>query len=101
MFKTLWIAFGVLAAMTAAHAQGDDPAAAVPSAEQSAPLSPERLDAPLNRKYLTSTGQTVPRPNLPQDSTETHRSVSPDPTLSNRKIIDLDKRIERSICSNC
>ena len=46
----------------------------------------------LNEDNLTSTGETVPRPGISQGA----------PTSSlDRRIEDLDTRIDRSICSDC
>jgi hypothetical protein len=44
----------------------------------------------LNEDYLTATGATVPRP-----------GVSRAPTLVSRTIRDLDRHLEKRICSNC
>ena len=46
----------------------------------------------LNEDYLTSTGQTVPRPGLSQGAP---------PSRLDRRIEDRDNRIDQSICSNC
>jgi hypothetical protein len=46
----------------------------------------------LNQDYLTSTGETVPRPGVPQAS---------GPTPLDRSIQQQDKFIDKSICSNC
>lgn len=46
-----------------------------------------------NSKYLTVTGATVPRPDLLPPEFE--------PPRLGRSSYDRDKRIERSICSNC
>jgi hypothetical protein len=49
--------------------------------------------APLHTRYLATTGATVPRPSeLPPDA-ETFRT--------GRSSYDKDRRIERSLCSNC
>jgi len=46
----------------------------------------------LNEDYLTSTGQTVPRPGVPQGA----------PTSDlDRRIEKQNNRIDNSICSNC
>lgn len=100
MLKTFWIVLAFLAAdgMMAAHTQTADTAAPGPSAEQNAmgpwPLSEHYLNAtvPLNRRYVTSTGQTVPRPSVSQDT---------DAPRLERKIKDIDGWTGRSICSNC
>jgi hypothetical protein len=46
----------------------------------------------LNENYLTSTGQTVPRPGIPQGAP---------PSRFDRRIEERDNRIDQSICSNC
>jgi hypothetical protein len=51
--------------------------------------TPGRL---LNQDYLTPTGETVPRPGVPQAS---------GPTPLDRQIRNLDDHVEHSICSNC
>jgi hypothetical protein len=51
--------------------------------------TPGRL---LNQDYLTPTGETVPRPGVPQSS---------GPTPLDRSMQKLDNRIDKSICSNC
>jgi hypothetical protein len=47
----------------------------------------------LNQDYLTSTGETVPRPGA--------APLNPDVTPLDRQIRDNNDRVERSICSNC
>jgi hypothetical protein len=57
-----------------------------------APIEP-RQDGPLHSRYVTATGQTVPRPDLlPRDAA---------PLGSGRSAYEKDRRIEQSICSNC
>jgi len=46
----------------------------------------------LNENYLTSTGQTVPRPGVSQGAP---------PSPLDRRIEERDNRIDQSICSNC
>ncbi len=46
----------------------------------------------LDKDYLTSTGETVPRPGLPQSSGE---------TPLDRSIEQRDDRIDNSICKGC
>jgi hypothetical protein len=46
----------------------------------------------LNENYLTSTGQTVPRPGVSQGAP---------PSRLDRRIEDKDNLIDLSICSNC
>jgi hypothetical protein len=46
----------------------------------------------LNENYLTSTGQTVPRPGISQGAP---------PSRLDRRIEERDNRIDLRICSNC
>ena len=46
----------------------------------------------LDQDYLTSTGETVPRPGVPQAS---------GPTALDRKIQQENNRIDNSICNGC
>jgi hypothetical protein len=46
----------------------------------------------LDQDYLTSTGETVARPGVPQSSGE---------TLFDRTIREQDDRIDNSICNGC
>jgi hypothetical protein len=46
----------------------------------------------LNQDYLTSTGETVPRPGVPQSSGE---------TPLDRYIEQQDDRIDNSVCKGC
>jgi hypothetical protein len=46
----------------------------------------------LNQDYLTPTGETVPRPGVPQSS---------GPTPLDRSMEQQDNRIDKGICSNC
>jgi hypothetical protein len=46
----------------------------------------------LNQDYLTSTGETVPRPGVPQGS---------GPTPLDRSIEQQNNRIDNSICQGC
>jgi hypothetical protein len=46
----------------------------------------------LDQDYLAPTGETVPRPGVPQAS---------GPTALDRKIQQEDNRIDNSICSGC
>lgn len=53
----------------------------------------DRQGNPLHSRYVTATGQTVPRPSeLPQVVA---------PTRPDRWSYEKDRRIENSICSNC
>lgn len=82
---TLRIAIlGALMSGLAAHAQ--EGGSIAPELSQPAP------GHLLNQDYLTSTGETVPRPGVPQAS---------GPTPLDRSIQQQDKFIDRSICSNC
>ncbi|WP_374307276.1 hypothetical protein [Methylocella sp.] len=74
------------AAGALALAQGVALAQNAPSAQ------PDASDRLLNRDYITSTGETVPKPGQPQSSGE---------TPAERKIEKRDDKIDRSICSNC
>ena len=79
------IIFTALMAGVAANAQNDGGYVAP---ELSKP-APGRL---LDRDYLTSTGQTVPRPGVPQAS---------GPTPLDRSIEQQDNRTDDSICTGC
>ena len=46
----------------------------------------------LNQDYLTSTGETVPRPGVSQ---------APGPSPLDKTLQNQDNRIDKSICSNC
>lgn len=82
MIVFLAVAFGV----AAANAQTGMPGTGDPGMEP-------RASGLSNTRYLTATGATVPRPDLlPQDI---------EPPRLGRSSYDRDKRIERSICSNC
>ncbi|ACK52258.1 conserved hypothetical protein [Methylocella silvestris BL2] len=60
---------------------------------QTAPeLSQPKPGQLLDRDYLTSTGEVVPRPGVPQAS---------GPTKLDRSIQHRDDKIDKSICSNC
>jgi len=79
------IIFTTLMAGVAANAQNDGGYVAP---ELSKP-TPGRL---LDRDYLTSTGQTVPRPGVPQSSGETQFDLF---------MRHQNDRIDNSICSGC
>ena len=81
----LIIIFTTLMAGVAANAQNDGGYVAP---ELSKP-TPGHL---LNQDYLTSSGETVPRPGVPQSSGE-----SP----LDRSIEQQDNRIDNSICTGC
>ena len=76
----------IFAALTAAaHAQNDG---GLVARELSKP-TPGRL---LDQDYLTSTGETVPRPGVPQAS---------GPTPLDRSIEQQNNRIDNGICTGC
>jgi hypothetical protein len=79
------IIFIALTAGLAAHAQNDGGFVAP---ELSKP-TPGRL---LDQDYLTSTGETVPRPGVPQAS---------GPTPLDRSIEQQNNRIDNSLCKGC
>jgi hypothetical protein len=81
----LIVIFTALIAGVAANAQSDGGYVAP---ERSSP-TPGHL---LNQNYLTSTGETVPRPGVPQSSGTT----PPD-----RAIREQNDRIDNSICNGC
>jgi hypothetical protein len=74
---------GVLG-VTAAQAQEGMPGNGDPAFQS-------RGSTPSNTRFLATTGATVPRPDL----------LPSDPPKLGRSSYDRDKRIERSICSNC
>jgi hypothetical protein len=57
---------------------------------QAAPSREPSAKGLLNEDYLTATGATVPRPGF-----------SRAPTLVSRTIRDLERHLEKRICSNC
>jgi hypothetical protein len=79
------VTFTALTAGVAAYAQNDGGYVAP---ELSKP-TPGRL---LDQDYLTSTGETVPRPGVPQAS---------GPTPLDRSIERQDNRTDNSICTGC
>ena len=81
----LIIIFTTLMAGVAANAQNDGGYVAP---ELSKP-TPGHL---LNQDYLTSSGETVPRPGVPQSSGE---------LPLDRSIEQQDNRIDNSICTGC
>ena len=85
--KLKFFAIILIASMVgfAAYAQ-DDGGYVAPELSQPAP------GHLLNQDYLTSTGETVPRPGVPQSSGE---------TPLDRYIQQQDDRIENSICRGC
>jgi hypothetical protein len=85
--KLEFIAIILIASMAgfAAYAQ-DDGSYVAPELSKPAP------GHLLNQDYLTSTGETVPRPGVPQSSGE---------TPLDRYIQQQDDRIDNSICRGC
>jgi hypothetical protein len=72
-------------------------AAGLPAYAQNNTLVAPELAKPapgqlLDKDYLTSTGETVPRPGVPQGS---------GPTALDRKIQQEDNKIDNSICKGC
>jgi hypothetical protein len=72
-------------------------AAGLPAYAQNNTLVAPELAKPapgqlLDKDYLTSTGETVPRPGVPQGS---------GPTALDRKIRQEDNKIDNSICKGC
>jgi hypothetical protein len=78
-----------LAALVLAALTANGPAAAQYVAPELSKPTPGQL---LNKDYLTPSGETVPRPGVPQAS---------GPTPLDRSLRRQDNRIDRSICSNC
>ena len=91
------IIFSAPLAAVAANGQSDSaPLAAVATNGQSGYVAPE-LSKPtpgqlLDEDYLTSTGETVARPGVPQSSGE---------TPFDRSIRQQNDRIDNSICKDC
>jgi hypothetical protein len=79
----------LLALMLAEAATGQTQTA--PPAGRGNP-GPERPAGLLNQDYLTSTGETMPRPGVPQ-------GVPTSPL--DRRIEEENSRIDQGICSNC
>ena len=86
MAKASVIAALFLAATAGAGAYGQDNSLVAPELAKPAP------GQLLDKDYLTSTGETVPRPGVPQGS---------GPTALDRKIQEEDNRIDNSICTGC
>jgi hypothetical protein len=85
MPKLIVIAALVMAAAGAAYSQ-DDHGLVAP--ELSKPEPGHLLD----HDYLAPTGETVPRPGVPQAS---------GPTPLDRKVEQQDNRIDNSVCKGC
>jgi hypothetical protein len=86
MAKSMVIAALFVAATAGVAAYGQDNPLVAPELSKPAP---GRL---LDQDYLTSTGETVPRPGVPQAS---------GPTALDRKIQQENNRIDNSICNGC
>ena len=86
MAKSIVIAAFLLAATAGVGAYGQDNKLLAPELAKPAP------GQLLDKDYLTSTGETVPRPGVPQAS---------GPTELDRKIQEQDNRIDNSICKGC
>jgi hypothetical protein len=82
------VIFTALMAQVGASAQSGQSDGGAVAPELSKP-TPGHL---LNQDYLTPTGETVPRPGVPQAS---------GPTPLDRSMQQQDKIIDKSICSNC
>jgi hypothetical protein len=80
------VAAFLLAATAGGGAYGQDNKLLAPELAKPAP------GQLLDKDYLTSTGETVPRPGVPQAS---------GPTPLDRKIQEEDNRIDNSICKGC
>ena len=92
MTRTIWTK-GVYVILSAACIWGGAALAQTGTPGTGNPAIEPRPGAPLNTKYLTATGATVPRPDLlPQDLA---------PMRSGRSSYQKDRQIEQSICSNC
>jgi hypothetical protein len=86
MAKSIIIAAFFLAATAGGAAYGQDNKLLAPELAKPAP------GQLLDKDYLTSTGETVPRPGVPQAS---------GPTPLDRKIQEEDNRLDNSICKGC
>ena len=86
MAKSIVIAAFLLAATAGGAAYGQDNKLLAPELAKPAP------GQLLDKDYLTSTGETVPRPGVPQAS---------GPTPLDRKIQEEDNRLDNSICQGC
>jgi hypothetical protein len=86
MAKSIVIAAFLLAATGGVAAYGQDNKLVAPELAKPAP------GQLLDKDYLTSTGETVPRPGVPQGS---------GPTALDRKIQQEDNQIDNSICKGC
>jgi hypothetical protein len=88
MAKLKLIAVILAASVTSVAAQAQDNGGGLVAPELSKP-APGQL---LNQDYLTSTGETVPRPG---------ESQAAGPTPLDREIRQENNKIDNSICSGC
>jgi len=88
MGKLKFIAVILAASMAAVAAHGQDSGGGLVAPELSKPTPGHLLD----QDYLTSTGETVPRPGVPQSSGD---------TPLDRAIREQNDRIDNSICNGC
>ena len=88
MGKLKFIAVILAASMAAVAAHGQDNGGGLVAPELSKPTAGQLLD----QDYLTSTGETVARPGVPQSSGE---------TPFDRYIRQQNDRIDNSICQGC
>ena len=86
MTKCIVFAAFLIAATAGIAAYGQDKGLVAP--ELSKPTPGQLLD----KDYTTSTGETVPRPGVPQAS---------GPTPLDRKIQQEDNKLDNSICKGC
>jgi hypothetical protein len=86
MAKSMVTAAFFVAATAGVAAYGQDNRLVAPELNKPAP------GQLLDQDYLTSTGETVPRPGVPQAS---------GPTALDRKIQQENNRIDNSICNGC
>ena len=86
MAKSTIVAAFLLAAIAGGAAYGQDNKLMAPELAKPAP------GQLLDKDYLTSTGETVPRPGVPQGS---------GPTPLDRKIQQENNQIDNSICKGC
>jgi len=88
MAKLKFIAVILAASMAGVAAHGQDNGGGLVAPEISRPAPGHLLD----QDYLTSTGETVPRPGASQ---------SAGPTPLDRAVQQQDNKIDNSICSGC
>ena len=88
MARLKFIAVILAASMASVAAYGQDNSRGLVAPELSRPAPGQLLD----QDYLTSTGETVPRPGASQ---------SAGPTALDRAIGQQDNKIDNSICNGC